>query len=107
MVQKKSEDLKKIWGETKKEFSKLSKDAVILLKKGEKEAVRFSEKGKLNFENTLLKLKKEQIYYTLGKEAVKAYKKNQPDSATLRRLMGQLDAIDKQVSSNKKALKKV
>jgi len=107
MAQYKKKDLEKIWGQTKKELSKLSKDAMVLLKKGEKEAVKLSEKGKLNFENTLLTLKKEQTYYTIGKETAKAYKKSRPDNSALRRLLDQLDTIDKQVSNNKKALKKL
>ena len=65
------QDLKKNWPKAKKQFEKFSKEALIVAEKGKKELVRFSKESKLRFDMTSLELKKEHLYYLIGKEFIK------------------------------------
>lgn len=96
----KSYDFKTEWEKVRGQLTKFSKDALILAKKGEKELVKFSRKGKLHIDATAVSLKREQLYYLIGKEYVKARAPEKPTSA-MTKLFEEL----KRVSGQEKALK--
>ena len=98
----KKQDFEKMWLETKQQVLKLSKETLNLLKKGEKEVVRASGKAKVGFEIMVLKAKKEQLYYLIGKEAVKKGKSNKAS-----KLINEVRDLSKQIAAQKKLLKKV
>lgn len=98
----KNKDFEQMWNDTKDQIYKLSHEALSLLKKGEKEVVKTSGKAKVNFETMLLKLKKEQLYYLIGKESIKRGSNTKVD-----RLVKQIKEIDSQIAANNKLIKKL
>lgn len=61
------ETLAKLWETSKKEIEKISKEAAVLLKKGEKSLKKASEKSKDNIAFINSAIQKEKLYYQLGK----------------------------------------
>jgi len=89
---KKSFDFSKEWAKTKKQLESLSKETIILAKKGEEELVKFSKKGKLHLDSTAISLKIERLYYMIGKEYVKTKSSNR-SSAKLESLISQINKL--------------
>lgn len=65
-------DFKKEWERIRKELVRVSKEAVVLAKKGEEEIVKISKKGKIHLDKGALMMNKEKLYYLIGKEYVNA-----------------------------------
>jgi len=59
--------IEKLWKPVKKDLDKILKETTSLAKKGESYLKDISEKGKENLELLSLFLKKEKLYYQLGK----------------------------------------
>ena len=89
-------DFKKEWPKVKKQLTQFSKEAMVVVKKGEKEIVRLSKEGKLRVDATSLGLKKEHLFYLIGKECVRTESKN-IKNPKLKKLFGELKAINKQL----------
>ena len=87
-------DLKKEWEKTKKQLIKFSKEAAVVAKKGEQELIKFSKKSKLQLDSTAYNLKKEKLYYLVGKEYVKAIKTGK-QTAQLKKYLDELNKINK------------
>ena len=98
------EDIKKEWPKIKNQLSQVSKEALDLLKKGEKELVRVSHQGKLRVDATALNLKKEHLFHLIGKEYVKADTPAQP-TPKLKKFIADLARIEKETESLKKQMK--
>ena len=103
-------DFKKEWVKTKDQLSKLSKEALVIAKKGERELIEISRKSKIHVDATALTLKKEHLYYMIGKEYSALQDKNKP-SVTLTKLVGELSKANRQqlvlkrrIKTNKKQL---
>ncbi|MCK5215750.1 MAG: hypothetical protein KAR05_10410 [Candidatus Omnitrophica bacterium] len=86
-------DFKKEWPKIKKQLMQYSKDALELAKKGEKELVRVSKKGKRHLDMTALNLKREHLYHLIGKEYVKA-KCPGPQTPKINQLIQDLNKIE-------------
>ncbi|MCD4779293.1 MAG: hypothetical protein K8S27_01920 [Candidatus Omnitrophica bacterium] len=98
-------DLSKEWEMTKKHLRVFSKEAVELAKKGEKELIKFSKIGKLHVDNTAVSIKKEKLYYQIGKEYVKS--KGEPQkNEELKKLVDALKNLDKEQTVIKSRIKK-
>jgi len=97
----KKKDFEKMWLETKHQVLKLSKETLDLLKKGEKEVVKASGKAKISLEVMVLKAKKEQLYYLIGKEIVKSGKTTKVD-----KLIKEVKDLNNQIAAQKRLLKK-
>ncbi len=100
-------DFKKEWEKTRLQLARFSKEAATVAKKGEKELVKFSRKSKLHIDATAISLKKEHLYYLIGKEYTKTGAPAEP-TAKLVKLMGEIKKADKeqQVLSRKLKAKK-
>ncbi|MFC1704178.1 hypothetical protein ACFL1E_05290 [Candidatus Omnitrophota bacterium] len=98
-------DLEKLWPQTKKQLDKMAKEAMVLAKKSEKQLIALSEKGKLQFELTMLQLKKEQLFYNMGK-LVSQKSKGKKKTAKVLKLKKELARLNRKISSLKKALEK-
>ncbi|MCP4652415.1 MAG: hypothetical protein GY858_03390 [Candidatus Omnitrophica bacterium] len=57
----------KVWPKTKKELERAMKNAKQMIDKGEKHLKSLSEKGIDNTKKLSLSLKREKVYYDLGK----------------------------------------
>ena len=87
-------DFKKEWPKIKKQLLDFSQQAVEMAKKGEKEFIRLSERGKLHINSTALTLKKEHLYHLIGQEYVKAKCPAAP-TAKLKQLIEEIEKIEK------------
>ena len=74
--------------------------------KGEKELVEFSRKSKLHVDTTAISLKKEHLYYLIGKEYAKENAPAQP-TAKLTKLLNELKKADREQRVLKRKIKTV
>lgn len=88
-------DLKKEWERTKVQLQKFSQEAAVLAKKGEKELLEFSRKGKLQLDSTAIGLKIERLYYMIGKEYVKNRRASKATSTELDKLIKDITKLEK------------
>ena len=82
----KEHDFKKDWEKARKQLDLFSKEAMVLAKKGEQEFIKLSHRSKLHLDSTAIDLKREQLYYLIGKEYVKANAPAQPTAAMVKLL---------------------
>ncbi len=106
MAKKKIKSFEDNLAEIKKKFSKFSKEAVVLAKKGEKEFVRLSKEGKLHVDSATVGIKKEHLLYLVGKEYVRLGCPG-AKSAKLKKFMKELEDLKKKDLALKRTLKKV
>jgi len=96
-------DFKKEWEKTRSQLAKISKEAVKVAKKGEKELVKFSRQSKLHMDATTLGLRREKLYYEIGKEYAHA-KDPQAVSSKLAKLLTELRKTNKRQSALKRKI---
>jgi len=96
-------DFKKEWEKTRNQLEKFSKEAVKVAKKGEIELIKFSRQSKLHVDATAISLKREKLYYMIGKEY--AHVKDS-DNATpkLGKLITELEKINRRQLALKRKL---
>ncbi len=99
-------DFKGEWEKTLEQLAKFSKDALEVAKKGEKELVKFSRIGKLHIDATAVSLKREQLYYLIGKEYIKAKTPEKP-TPSMTKLLDELKRVNGQERALKAKLKGV
>jgi len=99
-------DLKKEWERAKKQLIAFSKEATVLAKKGEKELAKISKKGKLQIDSSAAALKKEHLFYLIGREYIKA-KCPGKKSAKMKKLVLDLEKINTEIKSISKKMKNV
>ena len=105
MAKKDQVDFQKVWEDAKEEALRLSKDIGLWVKKGEKEIVKLSGQAKVNYEIMRLKVNKEQLLHSIGK-GYYASQIGKKTSIKLDKLVDNIKKIDKQISVNKRLLKK-
>lgn len=91
----------KIWPKTKKELEKMAENAKKMLAKGEEHLRDWSEKGIEKTKKLSLSLKREQMYYALGKLSATTpmtqWRANKKISAAVKEIKG----LDKQIKKIK------
>jgi len=60
-------DFKGEWEKTRVQLAKFSKEAAKVAKRGEEELIKFSRQGKLHVDSTAMSLRREKLYYLIGK----------------------------------------
>ena len=96
-------DFKNDWEKAKQYLVKFSKEAQKIAVKSEKEVVKFSKKGMLQLDSTTIGIKREKIYYQIGKAYAGLEDFSKP-SARLLKLMNDLGALNKKQAGIKKKL---
>ncbi len=99
-------DLKKEWPKIKEKLILMSKEAVVLAKKGEEQLVTFSKQGRLHIDSTTLSLKKDRLFVQIGKAYVKS-QKDGGQSAQMKKLLAELVQLEKEERAVKRRLKTV
>ena len=97
-------DFKKEWPRIKKELVRVSKEAMVLAKKGEEQLVKVTKRGKLHVDDAALGLKMEHIYLQVGKEYVKS-KCAETKTPKLKKLLNDLAKIEKEKQALGKKIK--
>jgi hypothetical protein len=99
-------DFKQEWKKRRDQLSKLSKEALQVAKKGEKEFFELSRKTKIHVDSTALTLKKEHLYYLIGKEYVNTQGTDKSTSK-LMKFVSELKKANRQQLALKRRLKMV
>ncbi|HQP10393.1 MAG TPA: hypothetical protein PKV41_03305 [Candidatus Omnitrophota bacterium] len=97
-------DFKKEWEKTRDQLAKFSREAAKVAKKGEKELVKFSRRSKLHIDATAISLKKEHLYYLIGKEYTKEGMPAEP-TPKLSKLINDLKKADRDQQALDRKLK--
>lgn len=98
-------DVKTEWEKTKEQLIKFGKEASELVKKGEVELVKITKQSKIQLDATTAALKKEKLYYQIGKEFVKL--KNPGNlNQILKKLLEEYKTLDQEQRSLQTKLKR-
>jgi len=98
-------NFQKDWETIRKKLVDFSEDALKLAHKGEKEIVRLSAEGKKALDSATLSMKKEQLFYLVGKEYIKAKCPGQPN-ARISKLLEEFNTLEKKQRKLKTVKKK-
>ena len=88
-------NFKEEWPKIKKQLLNFSHQAIRMVKKGEKEFVRLSHRGRLHLDTTALGLKREHLYHLIGQEYIRAKCPSTP-TAKLKQLVEEVNKIEKE-----------
>jgi len=97
-------EMSKLMGQLKGNLQKLSKDAGVFAKKGEKELVRASKIGKIQLDIMGLNVQKEKIYYDMGKKIASIRGKNGDANAILKSYSQKLRKIELEARNKKREI---
>ena len=97
-------NFKKEWPKIKKQLLEFSQQAVQMAKKGEKEFIRLSHRGKIHLDSTALSLKKEHLYHLIGHEYVRAKCPSAP-TPKLKELVGEMNQIERDLKNLERQIK--
>ncbi|MCA9393242.1 MAG: hypothetical protein KC900_03475 [Candidatus Omnitrophica bacterium] len=98
-------DVKQEWEKTKKQLIRFGHEVGELVRKGEDEIITLSQKGKMQIEVTTTTLKKEKLYYLIGKEYVKLNDTSK-SSPALKKLLEQYHKLEREQKSISSKLKR-
>jgi len=105
MAQKKKDPLKeivdKVWPKTKKELEKGMKNAKVMLTKGEKYLKDVSDKGIEKTKKLSLSLKREKLFYDLGKAAATTANNKWTGSKKIQTALKEIKDLSRQIKKIK------
>ena len=87
-------DLKNEWKKRREQLAQLSKEALQVAQRGEKEFLKLSRKTRIHVDATALTLKKEHLYYQIGKEYA-SVQGTDKSTTKLTKLVGELNKANK------------
>ena len=87
----------KLWPKTKKELEKGMAEAKKMLSKGEKYIKNVSDKGVKETKKMSLNLKKEQLYYQLGKALAHSQKTKWTENRKAEALVKKIKVLDREI----------
>jgi hypothetical protein len=91
--------LTKLWENSLKEYDKMTNKTSKLLKTGEKNLKTASHSSKQKLEIINLTIKKEKLYYQLGKAAAKQPKNRWAKSLKIESLIKEIKQLDRQIKT--------
>ena len=100
---KKQIDMEKI---TKRNLRKMGDDAGVFAKRGEKELSRIAKIGKAEINIVGLNIKKNQLYYELGKKVYGLNARGKLNTKTLKKLCDTIGRIEKDLKARKRSVAK-
>ncbi|MFA5087893.1 MAG: hypothetical protein WC552_02525 [Candidatus Omnitrophota bacterium] len=103
---KKQINWKKEWASVQEKLIQLGQETKKIFKEGEKEVVKLSRKGKLQLEMSSARLKKEHLFYLIGKEYVQARCPEQR-TARLNKLLEELKKVSAEITRLNAKQKKI
>ncbi len=95
-------EIMKAWPKAKKDLEGISRDTAKLLKKGEEYIRNLSEKTAKKAEAVVYQVKREQLYYQLGKILASSSKAKWQSSKRIDSLVGQIRKLNKEIKQRQK-----
>ena len=99
------QDFKKNWPKAQKQLKEFGQEALVVAEKGKKGLVRFSKESKLRINLTSCELKKEHLYYLIGKEFVKENFPSEPGEK-LKKLLEEIKKVEHEEKQLKEEIEK-
>ena len=96
------ENLAQLWATSKKDFEKMTKETSKLVKKGEIALKDVSQKSQEQIEAISAMVKKEKLYYDLGKAAASVAKSQWSKSKKISSVIKEMSKLDKVIKKAKK-----
>lgn len=96
------ERILKLWARTKKDLDKALEETTSLIKKGEQHLKEMSEKSKERLELMSLKLKRENLYYKLGKAVASTSKSKWLENKKIEKLVNEIKKINREIRKKQK-----
>ena len=96
------QQLEGLWKVAKKDWDRISKDTVSLIRKGEVYIKDKSEEGKKALTIMAFSLQREKLYYELGKTVAKAPKKRKKTSKKVLSLLSQIKRVSLNIKKTEK-----
>lgn len=100
-------EMSKMMDQLKTGWEKLSKDIGSWAAKSEKEIVKASKIGKLDFDIMGLGLKKEKIFHQIGKKLHELKGEPEKWSDAINQFMNEINKIEKEVKSKKREISSI
>lgn len=97
-------ELSKLLDQAKVKFQKIGKEMGVLAKKSEKEIVKASRAGKIQLDLLGLNVRKEKLYYDIGKKAAALNAKSKLNISELEPYWKKLGSIGKDSRKKKREL---
>ncbi|MFA5038780.1 MAG: hypothetical protein WC732_03780 [Candidatus Omnitrophota bacterium] len=97
-IQKK---IKEIWPDAQKHISKISKETLKTLKKSEKQLKAVYGKTKRSTEELILKAKREELYYQLGKRVAPLLTSDHLKNKNVMKIYSQIRRVNKELGPKK------
>jgi molecular chaperone DnaK (HSP70) len=92
------EVVEKLWPKTKKELEKVLENTKKMLEKGEKYIKTVSEKSAENTRKLSISLKREKLYYNLGKLVSRTPKNKWSNNKKIINLLKEIKLLDKEIN---------
>ena len=96
-------DMKKEWEKTKQQLIAFGKEASKIAQKGEEEIIKFSKRSMIQIDATSVQLRKEKLYYLIGKEYVESFRRKK-DSEKLIQHLDELEKVEKEAAKLRRKL---
>ena len=96
------ETIAELWQNSKKDFEKMSKDASVLIKKGEVALKDVSQKSKETLETISATLGREKLCYQLGKAAASSPKSKWASNKKITGILKEISKLDNVIKKSKK-----
>ena len=100
-------DFKKFMEQAKEKFGEISREVGILAKKGEKEVVKVSKRGRLQFDIMGISMQKEKIYYDIGKKIVSLNAKKKLEMPEIELYLKKIRGLESSARKKKREMGRV
>lgn len=92
-------EIEKIWPQAQENITKINKDAIKLLKKGEKNLLAIYKTTKKKTEELIFKAKREELYYELGKQVASHLTQEQLNNKKIANIADEIKKITGKIRS--------
>ena len=94
--------INEVWPKARKELEKIAKETKVLINKGEKEMVKITDKSVRGIKSVELQLKKEKLYYDLGKLIAQKSPKSWSETKKATDIVKEIKGIGRKIDTLKK-----
>jgi len=85
-------------------LKKIGKETAVFAKRGEKEFAKFTKVGKAEVGILSLNIKKNRLYYEIGKKVYGMSQKGRLSTRNLKKLCNQIGKVDKELKNKKRSV---
>ncbi|MFH0877593.1 MAG: hypothetical protein V1863_05150 [Candidatus Omnitrophota bacterium] len=92
-------EIKKFWPKAQKSMAKINRDLTKAIQRGEKDLRKFYKDAKKKTETVVLKARREELYYELGKSVAPLLTSEQSKNKNILRISSDLRLVNKKLRS--------